>query len=347
MKIGAILPLTGGQASVGQDVYHGMALANEKINANGGINGKKLEIVVQDDESDVTKGISVYQNLAQVQDVKINVITISGITLGVMPLAEKDKTILFNVASASTKISSAGDYIFRDCILPQEDAKFLAKSIYDLGYHKIGIVVSNAEGTLSPVELFKKEYTAFGGEIIFEEKYEFNSKDYRDVLSKVKSYNPDAVYMSSYANEAGILLTQAKQLSVQPQWFANYFVGDPAILKVAGDSMNGLIFSHFFDANSNDPLVVEYQKEYRAKYGEDSEAYAALGYDATNIIASAMKNCKNPEDPECIKDELYKIKNYPGVTGLTSFDSNGDTSKQLILMTVKDGKFVRYGGGIQ
>jgi len=342
IRIGALLPLSGQMAYIGEYMQEGLDMAKEEINADGGVNGWPIEIIYEDTQGDVKSAVSGYQNLAKLKDVHTFLITLSGVTLGVAPLSEKDKNILFTVGTVSPKISDAGDYVFRHSIMPNDEITFIADFIYKKGYHNISIIYVNTEGGVSYRDLFEKSFKKLGGEIGIEEPHEYGATDYKTNILKLKAANPAAVLVLSYANEAGLILKQSKELNFKPQWFATNDVEGPKLITVGGDAVNGMVISHYFSPDLSS-MAKRYEQVYEAGYGKKSDPYAALIYDGLKALAEAMKKCKDPDnDTACIKDSLYKLKDYVGVTGSIVFDNNGDTHKIPIMKIVKDGEFVKY-----
>lgn len=343
VKVGAILPLSGTVSYVGEYVKEGLELAKDEINSQGGVDGRKLEIVYEDSQGDTQQGVTVYQKLVKTQGINILIPTISGVTLGIAPLAEQDKVLVFGVGTAAPKISEAGDYIFRHNLLPQTEAKVLADLIYTKeGFQEIGMLVVNSDSGVSYRDYFKPKFEELGGKIRTIEMYEKGTLDYRTPLTKIKAAEVEAVLVGGYAKELGFILKQAQELGLSVQWFSIYAAEEKEVLEIAGEAAEGLVYTHFFNPQSSLPVVKEYQEKYKTRYGRISETYGVLAYDNVRILALAMRKCENPEDATCIKNELYKIKDFPAVTGSITFDENGDTQKEIISKTVKNGRFVPY-----
>ena len=344
IKIGAILPMTGTVAYLGQFESEGISLAMEKVNEEG-INGKKLEIAYEDTGGDTKQGVSAYQKLTQVEGINVLLTTESGTTLAIAPLAEEDKAIVFSVAGASSKISDAGDFIFRHNLLPDKEAEYLADVMFnDFGHSKIGMIVVNSDSGETYASNLKKAFEEKGGEVVIIEKYEKGAKDYQTQLTKVKAAEPDAVFLFGHAQETGLLLKQAEELGINIPWFGSFAAEEDSLIENAGDSANGLIYTNFFDANSKDPVFRAFAEKYQQRYGYAPGSFAALAYDNVMILAQVLKECGSPYDTVCIKDKLYKIKDFSGVTGAITFNENGDTEKEIMLKTVKNGEFVLYEG---
>ena len=341
VKIGAILPLSGKLSSYGEHMKEGIELAKDEINSQGGIKGKKLEVIYEDSQGDTKQGITAYHKLVDTEGIKVLLSSLSGVTLGIAPLAEKDKVVVFAIGTAAPSISKAGDFIFRHNLLPQTEAKTLADLIYNKkGYKKIAGMFVNTESGVSYRDEFVKDYKDLGGEMESIEMYEKGTTDFRTQLTKIKDSGVKAVFTCSYIKELGYILKQSRELGLDVQWFGIYAAEGPELLEIAGNAAEGLIYTHFFNPAS--PSMKEYQRKYKERYGKPSEFYAALAYDNVKILSEVIGRCSGAKDSICIKNELYQIKDFPGVTGPITFDENGDTHKEVVIKTVKNGKFVPY-----
>jgi len=344
VQVGAVFPFSGSLSYFGPYLQRGFDIAVSEINGDGGINGHKLAVIYEDSQSATAQGITAYNKLSGVNDIHTIFVTISGPTLGIAPLAEKNHDLLFNVGSASPKISEAGDYVFRHNLLPDDEASFLANSICNkFNYKEIVVLYANTEAGVAYKNLFEKDYLPCGT-IKAEETYDISASDFRTQLSKIRQANTRAVLLISYTQEAGLILNQAKELGLNVQWFDVYAVEGPTLIATAGKNADGLIYTHFF-AENNSKEYQDFKNKFVAAYGVEPEFNSVLAYDSMKVLAKAMKQCTNPEDAVCIKNELYKTQNFFGLTGPISFDANGDTRKTVILKTVKDGKFVPYKTG--
>lgn len=340
IKIGAILPLTGKLGYYGDYYSRGLNLAVEEINGTGGINGKKIEIVYEDNQGDTNQSITAYQKLSQTDDIKIYITTLSGTTLALAPLVENNQHILFNLNSAAPTISKAGDYIFRNNIYPPSEIKVLSTFVNQKGYKKIALLMFNNDAGVEYKDLFSKDYISKGGVIIDSELYEQGATDFRTQLTKIKAKNVDAIIMFAYANEGGLIMKQAKELRITIPFFSFYTSEDSKLIEVGGSATEGLIYTHCF-SESNDSVISFkeiLQKKYRTTAGL---FYTATAYDTLKILAKTLNEC-NKKDTTCIKTGLYNVKEYPGISGITTINADGDTEKSVFLKTIKNGQFVPY-----
>jgi branched-chain amino acid transport system substrate-binding protein len=338
IKIGAILPLTGKSAQYGTWIKEALELGKEQINTNGGIQGKSLEIIYEDDQATPNLAVNAIHKLIDIDKVLIVYGSwASSSVLAEAPIAEKTKTILLAQA-ISPKIREAGDYIFR----MQPDASYYIKELVpfiakNTKIKKISILAVNNDFGVDQARVFKEKFTALGGQVISSEKFDQNANDFKAELTKIRNQQPDAIFIPAYA-ESAIIVKQARELGLKQQFFASVPFENPDILKVAGNTANGVIYPYHFDADSSSEMVVKYQDSYKLKYSRQSEGVAALAYDGIKIIESILKQCGD-EDRECLKQSLYKVQKFPGVAGITSFDKKGDVIKPIIIKIVKDGKF--------
>jgi len=341
VKVGAILPLTGKEANIGQSMKNALELAKEDINRNGGINSKNLKIIYEDSQSDVNKALSSYQKLTQIEGVKEIFTAISSVVLSIAPIAEKNKILNLAMGSAAPKISEAGDYTFRHNLLPQDESMTLANYIYNSGIKQIPLLVVNTESGVSYRDEFKKDFESLGGKISFIEMYEKGATDYKTQLTKIKAMKPKEIVTLSYAAEMGIQFKQAKELGLNVQWFAVYTAEDPQVLSLAGSAADGIIYTHYYDASSTDPLFTSFNAKYVSEFKIQPLPYSGLAYDFLKVLGKVMNACGEASSTICVKDGLYGTQNYQGVTGSISFDKNGDTKKAIIMKTIKNGQFVK------
>ena len=338
-KIGAILPLSGDAAQYGEWGKRGISLAVDEINSKGGINGKKIEVVYEDDAAEPKRGVSAVNKLINVDKVKVIIGPIpSTVTLAVAPICEKAKVVIMS-SSSSPAITKAGDYIFRNWPSDDFEGSAMANYVIKKKYRNVAILHINNEYGLGVASVFKTEFSKQGGKVLITETYKQGISDMRPQLIKIKKYNPEAIYLVGHAKENGHVVKQARELNIKAQILGTVGIEGPDLINIAGDSAEGLVYTApAFDPDSHDPTVKAYQQEYMKKFGKKSEIFAATTYDATKIMALMIG--KTGYNPDAIKDGLYKLKDYPGVSGKTNFDRNGDVIKSVMFKTVKNKQFV-------
>ena len=337
--IGSIQALTGETAKHGNNVKDGIDLAVEEINKNGGVNGKKIKIIHEDENCIPTKAVSAAQKLINIDKTKIILgPTCSSSSMAVAPVAEQNKVIMFTPISSVPALRQAGDYIFRNRVSGEPHSIKMANFAYnELNARTASTLYINLDNGISYSEEFIKEFEKLGGKILNTEAYEKGLQDFRTQLLKIKENNPDVIYLAGQASQNAI--KQARELGIKTQIIAPTKLQEADLFDIAGDSANGIYYSYeSFDPNSKEQVVSYYQEKYKSKYGRESEVFAANAYDAVMLISKALEKCE--ENTDCIKNHLYSIKNYEGVSGITTFDKDGEVLKPLIIKKTENRKFV-------
>lgn len=339
IKIGGVFPLSGSVAVYGIEAKNGIELAIEEINAAGGVNGKMLELVGEDDEGSPEKSVNVYKKLVTKDKVEYIIGSLtSGCAAAIAPLAQAQKVLMLAPAATLTSITEAGDYVFRACFIDPFQGtvggRFAAENLkakkaailYDIGNdYSIGLY-----------ENFKIAFEKAGGQVVAAESYSTGDKDFNAQLTKIKTANPDVVYLPDYYGTVALI---AKQLRAQgitaPMIGADGWDG---IIDNAGDEVLNGFYSNHYAADSTDPRVVNFVKAYEAKFNSTPVSFAALAYDCVFLLKDAMEK-SGKTDATTLKDTLKDISGSY-VTGTLSFDENRNPVKSAVMMEIvkKDGK---------
>ena len=344
IKIGAVLCLTGSGAPYGEDALRGIQMAIDEINKTGGINGKKVQLIVEDNQTNPTISASATSKLINQDGVKVIIGAVtSSSMLASAPIAEKSKVVMISPGASNPDISQAGDYICRNWISGALEGKAMANYLYnDEGVRKVAILYINNDYGVGLKNIFSKQFKELGGEITAIEFYNQDDTDFRTQLIKIKNSYPERIYIPGYYKEMALILKQAKELGIRIPFRSVVTFEEPQLLKLAKREAEGVIYSSpFYNPESQEKNIRNFVSEFKKRYGRNPGIFAAHGYDAMMIIASVIKK-KGIYDAVVIKEGLYKIKNFPGVSGLTSFDENGDVIKPVAIKQVKNGKFIFY-----
>lgn len=339
VTIGAILPLTGPAARYGQWVQEGLELALKEINEGDGVNGRPLEIIYEDDQAQPSQAANAMQKLATVNKVPLVYGSwASSSVLAQAPIAEREKVVIMAEA-ISPRIRDAGDYTFR-CI---PDARLfldpLVPFVYENGDGKVAILYINNDFGVDQAEIFQERFEKLGGEITTSEGYDPEQRDFRPHLTKVMKTKPDGVFLPGYA-EIGHILRQAKELGFESQFYSSGPFENQDIITTAGQAADGVIYAHYYDAESDNPIMQSFQTKYQEEYGKTSEGFAATGYNGLkNIVHVALT--KAGPNPQKLKQTLYDTETFPGLFGDLRFDEKGDVNMPIFIKTVQNGEFVR------
>jgi branched-chain amino acid transport system substrate-binding protein len=340
IKIGAILPLTGDAAEYGKNGQMGIDLAVEEINDEGGINGKLVEIIYEDSKADPKEGVVAFNKLNDIDQVPIIIGPFaSSVTLAVAPVAEEKRVVLLSPVSSAPAITDAGDYIFRNSTTDEYEGPVMANyAMKELGYTKFATFTINNDYGQGLAKVFADTVTANGGKILIQETFEPSSTDFKTQLLKIKEEEPQALYIIGQKEVPNILIDMQELDFTSPQIISSVMFEDPDNIEKAPDIAEGVIYSFpSFDPLEGDDVAKDFGAGFEKKYRKTPEIFAALSYDAAKITALAIK--KGGYDSDGIKEALYKISDFPGVCGNTTFDENGDVDKPIGVKTVKDAKF--------
>jgi branched-chain amino acid transport system substrate-binding protein len=343
VSVGVILPLTGDGAKYGATARKAIDLAFGDVNASGGIKGTPLRAIYEDSQGKPQQGVSALQKLITLDHVKSVIGDLfSSVTLAMAPIAESNRVVILSPTSSAPAITKAGDYIFRNCASDEFEGRAMAEAAVDrLGIRRVAILYTNNDYGVGIVTVFRKRFVEKGGTVVAEEAFLQGANDFRAQLTKLRSVSSDAVYIVGY-KELGQVLKQASELGLKRQFLSTVMFEDPEILRVAGPAADGVVYSaRAYDAENTDTQTRTFVREFRERYGETPDIFAAFSYDAANILARAIRT--GGADGEGIKNALYAIKDFKGVCGPASFDENGDVSQPAFLKTTRQGAFVWFG----
>jgi branched-chain amino acid transport system substrate-binding protein len=340
-RVGCITPLSGEGATYGESTRRGLELASEELNAGGGVNGKRLEIIYEDDQMRSTTATTALQKLVTVDGVSVVIGAFgSSVTLAIAPIAEKNRVVLFSASSTADSIKDAGDYIFRNVPTNSAQGKTAAEfALRHLKSQTASILQMNNDYGISLSASFKSHFEAGGGRVLGTESYNPSSADFRAQLTKVRSQGPDMIFFPGHYQECALILKQAKELGVTGPFVGGDGAYSPELISVAGPAAEGSYYTLMaMGYGVADEEVTRFTSAYRAKYGGEPDVYSAYAYDALMVVADAARRGGFAADG--IKDALYKTRGFRGVTGITSFDANGEVDKPFGVYEVKSGKFV-------
>lgn len=337
VTIGVILPLTGSGAVWGENAKEGIDLALEEINQADGIDGKPLEVKFEDSQTLPKFAVTALHKHINVNRVEACIVDmVSSNVLAMAPIANREQVVLLSPGASSPKITNAGSFIFRnwpsDALQGQLNARY---AVTKMAAKNASIFYINNEYGSGLATVFEKEFTKHGGKVIAVESFEQGAKDFRSVLSKLKVQPVGVLYVLSYPKEWPLILVQAKELGLTFPILGTETAEDPTIIVNAKEAAEGLIYSVPSKPSNSDARVAHFLEAYKAKYGKDPGICADAAYDALYLLVDAIRNIGY--DGPAIRDYLFKVKDYHGAAGLTTFDENGDCIKPFIFKKVENG----------
>jgi len=340
IKIGEYASLTGACASFGISTHNGILLGLEEINKAGGVLGKPLKLIAEDDRSTPGESTTIVRKLIS-SDKVVAILGefASSRSLEGGPICQENKIPMISPGSTNPKVTEIGDYIFRACFIDPFQGTVMAKFALAKGFKRAALLTDEKQDYSKGLsQFFKENFLKAGGEIVKEQSYSSGDKDFRAQLTSIKAAKPDVIFLPGYYNEVALIASQARKFGLKMPFLGGDGWEGDSLLKVAGTSLDGSYFSSHYSAENQDPVIQQFIKNYRAKYGSTPDCQAALGYDALHILVDAIKRARSTENT-ALRNAIAATKDFPGVTGKITLDANRNASKPAVVQVVNGGGF--------
>ncbi len=365
LVIGEYGSLTGGDATFGQSTKLGVevALAELQSEKQGKIGGLPVRIVVEDDQSQAQEAATAVQKLVN-QDQAIAVLgeVASSRSLAGGPICQAAGVPMISPSSTNPKVTQIGDYIFRMCFLDDFQGRSVAKfATQNLGLKRIAILKDvKSDYSMGLTEFFTAALKEMGGTVVAEQAYQAGDPDFSAQLTAIKARNPEAVYITGYYTEAGLIGRKARELGITAPLLGSDGWESEKLLEIGGEALNGSYYTNHWALDQPDPQLQAFLKTYRERNaGSDPDAIAGLAYDAAKVLFGCLEKLA-AEDPATfralgsaragtperkaatakLRDLIAQTKDFPGVTGTITLDENRNASKPLVVLEIKGGKKV-------
>ncbi len=346
IKIGADLEMTGNNATFGQSASNGTKLAIKQVNAKGGVLGKQLSLIVADNKSEAAEAANAMQKLITQDKVVAVIAPIASSSAMAGAQVNQDNKVLAISPTASNPAVTVDpatgkvrDFLFRAAFIDPFQGSVMANfATKTLHAKTAALYLDNSSDYAKGLgQFFKETFLASGGTIVAEEAYLAKDTDFKATLTKLKSVNPDVIFLPGYYQEVGMIIKQSRDLGLTMPFLGGDGWDSAKLPEIAGKAaLNNTFFSNHYSPDDNSPAVKSFVESYKLEYGQTPDAFAALAYDATMMVIEAMKTA-NSADPVKIKDELAKTKDYPAVSGLITFNENHDPIKSAVIIEMKEG----------
>ncbi len=340
--VGEYGSLTGDKATFGVMTKKGIELATEEINAAGGVLGRKVKILVEDDQGKPEEAANAVQKLVN-QDKVIAVLgeVASSNSLAAAPICQQAKVPMISPSSTNPKVTETGDYIFRVCFIDPFQGTVMAKfARTTLKASSVAILTDvKSDYSVGLAKFFKDDFVAGGGKVVSEESYAAGDSDFRAQLTKIRAANPQAIFIPGYYTEAALIAKQARGLNMTLPLLGGDGWDSAKLFEIGGQSLNNTYFSNHYSVDDPSPDIQKFVGDFKKKYNEIPDALAALGYDSAHVLFDAIKRAGTTDGPK-LREALAVTKDYAGVTGKITIDANRNPVKSAVVLQVKDGKLV-------
>ncbi len=339
VRIGVFMSTTGSTANFGISSVNGIKMAADEINAAGGINGKQVELLVQDDRSDASEAATIVTKFVTQDQVNAVIGEVaSSRSIAAAPIAQNAKIPMLTPSSTNPEVTKKGDFIFRSCFIdPYQGAAIAQFAAKTLGAKTAAIMVDRKNDYSTGLEkVISEVFTKFGGKIVATQSYQEGDQDFNAQLTSLKGSNPEVIFVPGYYNDVGLIAKQARDKGITVPLIGGDGWDSEQLYKIGGTALNGSYFTNHYSPFDTDPRVVKFVNDYKKRYNSTPDALAATAYDAANIMFDAIKRSKSLSGPD-IRDALAATNAFPGVTGTVTFNQNRDAVKPIVMIEIKDG----------
>ena len=339
VRVGVFMSLTGTTANFGISSVNGIKMAAEEINAAGGINGKQIELLVQDDRSDASEAATIVTKFVTQDQVHAILGEVaSSRSIAAAPIAQNAKIPMLTPSSTNPEVTKKGDFIFRSCFIdPIQGAAIAQFAARTLGAKNAAIMVDRKNDYSTGLEeVINDVFAKMGGKMVATQSYQEGDQDFNAQLTSIKGANPEVIFVPGYYNDVGLIAKQARDRGITVPLIGGDGWDSTQLYAIGGTALNGSYFTNHYSPYDTEPKVAKFVNDYKAKYGSVPDALAATAYDAAHIMFDAIKRSKSLNGPD-IRDALAATKDYPGVTGTVTFNQNRDAVKPIVMIEIKDG----------
>jgi branched-chain amino acid transport system substrate-binding protein len=342
VKIGVFLSLTGATASYGISALNAIRLATEEANHSGGIDGKQIELVVEDDHSNTQEVPAIVTKL--IKEAKVDALLAEPVSTRAMaaaPIAQSNQVVMISSASVKPELTQHGDYIFRACFISSTEGEAIATFVTNKLKAKTAAIILDNKNDYAVVlaGFFEDSLIKHGGRVVSKQTYQSSDTDISAQLRAIESMKPHIIFAPGFYTTAPLVARTVKQLGIKSVLIGSDGWDSPDLMKGGAAPFAGVYFANHFWVGSEEPRVKQFVTDYQKKYGTVPDALAATAYDAARLLFAAFKRAKSTERA-AVRDALAATKDFPGVTGKIMIDANRNAQVPVYMLRIdKNGRF--------
>src|SRR5829696_3901825 len=343
IKIGYFGDLSGPTFNFGQSAINGVLMAADEMNQAGGINGRRIDVVIEDDKGSPEEAARLTSKLIDGDKV---VAIIAGGTSGnsraAAPKAQSSHIPLISPSSTDPAVTQTGDYIFRACFVDSFQGEVMASfAVNTLKAQKAAILFDfNSTYGRGLSDYFKLSFGKLGGRIVSEQSYAQGDADFKGQLSTIRSAEPEVIYIPGYYGDVALIAKQARMIGLTQPLLGGDGWDAPELWQLGGDALNGAYISTHYSIDDPSQTIQSFVELYKQRYQNLlPDAHAALAYDATRLLFDAIARA-GANDEGKLRDAMAQTKNFAGVTGVISMDANRNAVKPAVVLKLEDLKFI-------
>lgn len=342
VKIGVFLSLTGATASYGVSALNAIKLATEEANRAGGIGGKQIELVVEDDHSNTDEVPAIVTKL--ITEARVDALLAEPISVRAMaaaPIAQSNQVVMISSASVKPELTATGDYVFRACFISSTEGEAIASFVTNKLKARTAAIIVDHRNDYAVVlaGFFEQSLIKLGGRVVNKQTYESGDTDISRQLRAMRDSRPDVIFAPGFYTTAPLVARSVKQAEFKSILVGSDGWDSPDLLKGGAAPFDGVYFANHFWVGNKEPLVKQFVADYERKYGVPPDAGSATAYDAARMLFAAFRRAKSTEHA-AVRDALAATKNFPGVTGRITLDANRNAQVPVYVLRIdKNGRF--------
>ena len=339
IKIGYFGDLTGPTFNFGQSAINGVLMAASEINDTGGINGRKIDVVIEDDRGSPEEAARLTAKLID-EDKVVAIIAggTSGNSRAAAPKAQSSHVPFISTSATDPAVTQAGDYIFRACFVDSFQGEVMASfAANTLKARKAAVIFDfNSPYGRGLTSFFALSFTKLGGKIVSEQSYTQGDADFKGQLSTIRSAEPDVIYIPGYYGDVALIAKQARMIGLTQPLLGGDGWDAPELWQLGGDALNGSYISTHYSIDDPSPAIQKFVEGYKQRYGNLlPDAHAALAYDAARLLFDAISRAGNTDNSK-LREALAQTKNFGGVTGIITMDADRNAIKPAVVLKLQD-----------
>jgi len=338
--VGLYGSLTGTTATFGISTRNGAEMAMDEANKAGGVLGKQIKMLVEDDQGKPEEAQTVVTKLIN-KDRVVAVLgeVASSRSLAAAPVCQQNKIPMITPSSTNPRVTQIGDYIFRVCFIDPFQGLVMAKFATNTLKIKNVAILRDIKNDYSVglADVFVENFKRMGGNIVSDESYSEGDTDFSAQLTSIKSYNPEAIFVPGYYTEVGLVARQARKLGFTIPLMGGDGWDSPKLWEIGGEALNDCYYSNHYSVDDPSPAIQKFVADYKSRYNQVPDAIAALGYDAAKILIHSFQQA-GTTDATKVRDVIAQTKGFSGVTGTITIDANRNAIKPAVVLRVKNGK---------
>src|SRR5215218_9617654 len=334
IKVGVYGDLTGQTSRVAQSTKNGVELAVDEINNAGGVNGKKIQLVIEDDQGRPEQAKTVVSKLINQDKVQAIIGEVASTnSLAAAPVAQDAKIPMITPSSTNPKVTEVGDYISRVCFIDPFQGAVMAKFAAKTLNAKTAAILGDNSSDYSKglTQFFEEEFNKQGGKVITKQTYAQRDQDFKAQLTQMRDQKPDVIYIPGYYGEVAIIARQARELGMNQPLLGGDGWDSPELWKLGGDALKNAYISNHYSADNPAPEIQNFVKNYTTKFGAAPDSLAALAYDAAKVLADAIKRAGGTDSTK-LKDAINSTNGFAGVTGTITLDASRNAVKPAVIL---------------